>query len=111
MYREGLEGMHTRIKISIVAVGVTYVATILSILLGCRPLQKNWQINPDPGSRFALSPPGRDRILICFRLLSASHIEDKSLCHGHLERGYRSLPDVYSATGISFSLKVKFCRY
>jgi len=42
--------MQTRIKIGLVAVGVTYVITILSILLGCRPLHKNWQINPDPGS-------------------------------------------------------------
>lgn len=43
--------MQTRIKIGLVAVGVTYIATILSILLGCRPLHKNWQINPDPGSK------------------------------------------------------------
>ena len=46
--------MQTRIKIGLVAVGVTYVVTILSILLGCQPLRKNWQINPDPGSMFAL---------------------------------------------------------
>lgn len=49
---EGLDGMQTRIKIGLVAVGVTYIATILSILLGCRPFHKNWQINPDPGSKF-----------------------------------------------------------
>ncbi|KAI9879363.1 MAG: hypothetical protein M1830_008751 [Pleopsidium flavum] len=47
---EGLDGMQTRIKIGLVAIGVTYVTTILSILLGCRPLHKNWQINPDPGN-------------------------------------------------------------
>ena len=52
--REGLDGMQTRIKIGLVAVGVTYVITILSILLGCHPMHKNWQINPDPGSTRSL---------------------------------------------------------
>ena len=29
----------------------TWIAVLLSILLGCRPLEKNWQIYPDPGSK------------------------------------------------------------
>lgn len=56
-YSEGLDGMQKRIKIGLVAVGVTYVATILSILLGCQPFHKNWQINPDPGSTKSFNPP------------------------------------------------------
>lgn len=56
-FREGLDGMQTRIKIGIVAVVATYIATILSILLGCRPLHKNWQIYPDPGSTSSFSRP------------------------------------------------------
>lgn len=30
----------------------TWIACILSMLLVCRPLWKNWQIYPDPGSKF-----------------------------------------------------------
>lgn len=49
-HSQGLSQMNIRIKIGYALIGVTYVATLLSILLGCRPLSKNWQINPDPGS-------------------------------------------------------------
>lgn len=48
--REGVDNMTIRIRIGLVAVVVTYIATILSILLGCMPMHKNWQIFPDPGS-------------------------------------------------------------
>lgn len=51
--------MKVRIYIGYVMIGTTYVATLLSILLGCRPIQKNWQINPDPGSETcSISFPG-----------------------------------------------------
>ncbi|PYH94076.1 hypothetical protein BO71DRAFT_380321 [Aspergillus ellipticus CBS 707.79] len=46
----GLVNMHIRIQIAYLAIGATYLATILSILLGCHPLHKNWQIYPDPGN-------------------------------------------------------------
>ncbi|OOF93416.1 hypothetical protein ASPCADRAFT_150848 [Aspergillus carbonarius ITEM 5010] len=46
----GLINMHIRIRIGYIFIGVTYLAVILSILLGCHPLHKNWQINPDPGN-------------------------------------------------------------
>ncbi|PYI02961.1 hypothetical protein BO78DRAFT_375936 [Aspergillus sclerotiicarbonarius CBS 121057] len=46
----GLINMHIRIRIGYIVIGVTYIAVILSILLGCHPLHKNWQINPDPGN-------------------------------------------------------------
>lgn len=42
--------MDTRVRIAFAAIGVTYVATILSIMLGCLPFHKNWQIYPDPGN-------------------------------------------------------------
>lgn len=50
--------MKIRIQVGYVIIVTTYIATLLSILLGCRPLRKNWQINPDPGSKtaFILSP-------------------------------------------------------
>lgn len=34
-------------------IGATYLATELSILLGCQPFKNNWQIYPDPGSKCA----------------------------------------------------------
>ncbi|PWY83557.1 hypothetical protein BO70DRAFT_370774 [Aspergillus heteromorphus CBS 117.55] len=46
----GLINMHIRIRIAYLAIGATYLATILSILVGCHPLHKNWQISPDPGN-------------------------------------------------------------
>jgi hypothetical protein len=47
---EGVDHMKMRIRVGLGLIGVTYVATILSILLGCHPMEKNWQIYPDPGS-------------------------------------------------------------
>lgn len=41
----------TRVRIAYVLLGVTYLATALSILLSCQPMHKFWQINPDPGSK------------------------------------------------------------
>lgn len=48
--RAGLINMHIRIRIAYVLIAVTYIAVILSILVGCHPIQKNWQINPNPGN-------------------------------------------------------------
>jgi hypothetical protein len=39
-----------RIYAGFVIIVVTWISVLLSILLGCRPLEKNWQIYPDPGS-------------------------------------------------------------
>ncbi|KZM23365.1 hypothetical protein ST47_g5499 [Ascochyta rabiei] len=46
----GLHHLEMRVKIGYVLIGATYVATELSILLGCRPFERNWQIYPDPGN-------------------------------------------------------------
>ncbi|OJJ69897.1 hypothetical protein ASPBRDRAFT_45193 [Aspergillus brasiliensis CBS 101740] len=46
----GLINMHIRIRIAYIAIAVTYIAVILSILVGCHPIQKNWQIYPNPGN-------------------------------------------------------------
>ncbi|KAK4125692.1 hypothetical protein N657DRAFT_591410 [Parathielavia appendiculata] len=43
-------GFHKRIYIGFALIGSTWIAVLLSILLGCRPLEKNWQIYPDPGN-------------------------------------------------------------
>jgi hypothetical protein len=55
--------MTTRIRIGLVAVGASYIAVILSILFVCHPLHKNWQINPDPGSK-----PSPSLVLLSARL-------------------------------------------
>ena len=48
--RTGLLHLPTRVRIAYVLLGVTYLASALSIVCGCQPIQKYWQINPDPGS-------------------------------------------------------------
>ncbi|OJJ78444.1 uncharacterized protein ASPGLDRAFT_138897 [Aspergillus glaucus CBS 516.65] len=46
----GLQHLPTRVRIAYVLLGVTYLAAGLSIVLGCQPIHKYWQINPDPGN-------------------------------------------------------------
>jgi hypothetical protein len=43
-----------RVGIGYGMIVATYIATMMSILLGCRPFEKNWQIHPDPGSTSSL---------------------------------------------------------
>ena len=43
--------MRGRVRVAYFAIGVTYVVVILSVMLGCHPFHKNWQIYPDPGSK------------------------------------------------------------
>ncbi|KAL4997087.1 hypothetical protein BDV10DRAFT_201991 [Aspergillus recurvatus] len=46
----GLINMRIRVQIAYVLIGATYIAVICSILFGCHPMHKNWQIYPDPGN-------------------------------------------------------------
>ncbi|KAI1610825.1 hypothetical protein EDD36DRAFT_466832 [Exophiala viscosa] len=47
---EGLDFMKRRVWLGYAIVIATYIATISSILGGCHPFHKNWQIYPDPGN-------------------------------------------------------------
>ncbi|KAF3920374.1 hypothetical protein ABW20_dc0102364 [Dactylellina cionopaga] len=47
---DGLGQQTMKIRIGAAFLITTYMATILSIHLGCHPYHKNWQINPDPGN-------------------------------------------------------------
>lgn len=47
----GVSNMKIRIRIGAVLLAVTYLATILSIVLSCQPFHRLWQIYPDPGSQ------------------------------------------------------------
>ncbi|KAJ5638171.1 hypothetical protein N7490_008050 [Penicillium lividum] len=46
----GLVNMRIRIHVAYVLIAATYIITVCSILFGCHPMHKNWQINPDPGN-------------------------------------------------------------
>ncbi|KAI5862616.1 hypothetical protein GGS23DRAFT_84572 [Durotheca rogersii] len=46
----GLSHLRSRVRIAYFLLGFTYLIAALSILLGCQPLSKNWQIYPDPGN-------------------------------------------------------------
>ena len=46
--------MRIRIQIGAVLLAISFIATFLAILLGCYPIEKHWQINPDPGSTYSL---------------------------------------------------------
>ena len=50
----GLADLELRVKIGYAVIVATYLATMLSIMLGCRPFSNNWQIQPDPGSAWSL---------------------------------------------------------
>ncbi|KAL8919051.1 MAG: hypothetical protein Q9208_007017 [Pyrenodesmia sp. 3 TL-2023] len=47
---DGVNNMRIRIRIGAVLLAVTFLATFLTILLGCLPVSKHWQIYPDPGN-------------------------------------------------------------
>ncbi|ETS79327.1 hypothetical protein PFICI_09180 [Pestalotiopsis fici W106-1] len=46
----GLVHLRLRVRIAYVLLGTTYLVVALCILLGCQPMHKYWQINPDPGN-------------------------------------------------------------
>ena len=53
---DGLKIYRSRVYAGIVLIFTTWAVVLLSILLGCHPLHKYWQINPDPGSMTKLFP-------------------------------------------------------
>lgn len=78
----GLVNMRIRIHIAYVLIAVTYIATICSILFGCHPMEKNWQIDPNPGSTsyFIDLLLWETVPLTIARLLSACRVQDRHLC-------------------------------
>ncbi|KAJ1323577.1 hypothetical protein MN608_10821 [Microdochium nivale] len=45
-----LSNLHTRVLVAYTVIGVSYIAVGLSIVLGCQPMSRNWQIHPNPGN-------------------------------------------------------------
>lgn len=56
----GVDNMHIKINVGFAFVAITFFATFFTILCGCWPIHKHWQINPDPGSK---SPRDMTRFL------------------------------------------------
>lgn len=38
-------------KIAAIICACTYAISMITILSHCRPIEKNWQVNPDPGGK------------------------------------------------------------
>jgi hypothetical protein len=74
--RAGLINMRLRILVAYGLIAATYIATVTSILFGCHPMHKNWQINPDPGSMSPFDITSKRLDLIEFRLLPTCRVQD-----------------------------------
>ncbi|KKY14193.1 putative short-chain dehydrogenase reductase sdr [Diplodia seriata] len=48
--RYQISHLETRVKVGWFLIGTSYIAVLLTILLGCRSFPKNWQIQPNPGN-------------------------------------------------------------
>jgi hypothetical protein len=48
---DGLSFIKIRIHIAYVAIGVTYVVVMATLLGACQPFNHYWQINPNPGGK------------------------------------------------------------
>ncbi|KDN61246.1 hypothetical protein CSUB01_09843 [Colletotrichum sublineola] len=54
---QGMHNYRKRIICGFVIIGVTWLVVFFSIIFGCYPMEKNWQIYPDPGNLYLLSIP------------------------------------------------------
>ena len=74
---EGLDNYRPRIFIGFGLIVVTWLVVLFSILFGCHPMEKNWQIYPDPGSTSTLLQVDRFTLLTTtHRFLPTCHLED-----------------------------------
>ncbi|KAM0809765.1 hypothetical protein AB5N19_10112 [Seiridium cardinale] len=62
----GLPHLRLRVRVAYVLLGVTYLTVALSILLSCQPINRFWQINPDPGN---LCQPTNSRLYVLIVLI------------------------------------------
>lgn len=96
---EGVDNMKSRVRFGYGILFATYLATELSILLGCQPFKHNWQINPDPGSKSHLF---QARSILGThhwahnRSLPARDLQNRFICHRGSQRAYRFVFNVDS---------------
>lgn len=93
---EGLDNYRPRIFIGFGLIFVTWVTVLLSILLGCQPFHKNWQIYPDPGSTCRLYSREPSPLTV-IRLLPASDFQHRYLRDSCAQCGNRLIPVVDSS--------------
>lgn len=97
LFSVGVSNMKIRIRIGAVLLAVSYLATILSMLLSCQPFHRLWQIYPDPGSqclRNRLAGKANEH-----RFVLSGHL-DLICCSGDNAQCFdRLLFDVGAATG------------
>lgn len=74
---EGLPSYKLRIRIGFGLIGVTWVALMFAILLGCQPFSKNWQISPNPGN---LCQPAISKINVFVVLITNVATDAYLLC-------------------------------
>lgn len=98
--------MKLRINIGYGVIAITYVVVLLSILLGCHPLHKNWQIHPDPGSMFWswLVMLFKFRVSLLNRPLPTGYIAYQPNSHCCAQCLDRSLSDLHSDSGQTLCL-------
>ena len=66
---EGLTRYRIRIQVGFGVITTVFVASFLTVYLECRPFYKNWQVNPDPGSKLRSALIDRQRFSSSFFLL------------------------------------------
>lgn len=98
--------MRIRIRIAYVFIAVTYIATECSILFGCHPMHKNWQINPNPGSMLPHIYDQRTVPNEYSRLLPTRRVQDRYLCDGDPQRRNRLVPHEYPSSGIAMTIAI-----
>ncbi|RMY63172.1 hypothetical protein D0865_00005 [Hortaea werneckii] len=51
---------------------ISYIIIIFNLFLGCRPLHRYWQINPDPGSKYVCHPAVSSQIVWVYFALNVA---------------------------------------
>ncbi|KAL8831735.1 MAG: hypothetical protein Q9170_005165 [Blastenia crenularia] len=78
---DGVNNMRLRIRVGAVLLIITFLATFLTILLGCQPIRGHWQVNPDPGNDLDI----------------ASHDQEESGINGPQQAGEWSIRESFVA--------------
>lgn len=73
----GLSFMKIRIHIAYVAIGVSYIVVMATILGACRPFNHYWQINPNPGGQCILATSE----VACYVVVVLNVLTDLYLLH------------------------------
>ena len=92
--------MTIRVKIGAYLLPITFLTVICVELFACSPVQKHWQIYPDPGSAsaFKILPSGVLRFNRNLRILSPGSFVPFNIHPDSVKCFHRLLLDVYPVT-------------